>query len=549
MDAPREGRAPRSDRVPARRDREGGAASRARTRSWPPTRQVLASAERIQRLCEESYAALYESDDAVLGWLGGVWKRVGELAAIDPQFAAYVDARDGIKSQLEDLAFFLRSYADGVDASPGAAAGGRGSAGAARAAEAEVRTDARGRHRQGRALARERELLTGAGERAEDLQKALGGRDGALSSTSPGSCREAARGRGARSRATLEALLAELAMARTRFEVRFNAGEPCPEDVERAGHRPGEFYRLAEPRRGAAAARADRLRRRAVARHAGAEDADRRRRGGQDADLRRGRRRHRRAGGGRRRRSGCGRSATASRCSASRTCRRLPRAGRRSSGSRSTCAGKRTVTSVERLERRWTRRGDRAHDWRRVDHRGGPRQRARAAGDRRVRCAEPAANEAKGERRKRKSGGPRSGPSSRMAKKYLIETFGCQMNVHDSERMAGLLDQAGYEPTDRRPRRRRHRHQHLQRPRARRGEALYAPRRAARAGRGDRPPAAGRRRRLRRAAGRRRAAQEDQRPRHRRRHRHAAAEDAAAAGREGRRVGVRRSRHQPAGTT
>src|ERR671914_1648962 len=33
-----------------------------------------------------------------------------------------------------------------------------------------------------------------------------------------------------------------------------------------------------------------------------------------------------------------------------------------------------------------------------------------------------------------------------MAKKYLIETFGCQMNFHDSERMAGLLEQAGYEP-------------------------------------------------------------------------------------------------------
>jgi tRNA-2-methylthio-N6-dimethylallyladenosine synthase len=31
--------------------------------------------------------------------------------------------------------------------------------------------------------------------------------------------------------------------------------------------------------------------------------------------------------------------------------------------------------------------------------------------------------------------------------KYLIETHGCQMNVHDSERMAGLLEQAGYEPT------------------------------------------------------------------------------------------------------
>jgi tRNA-2-methylthio-N6-dimethylallyladenosine synthase len=34
-----------------------------------------------------------------------------------------------------------------------------------------------------------------------------------------------------------------------------------------------------------------------------------------------------------------------------------------------------------------------------------------------------------------------------MARKYLIETYGCQMNVHDSERMAGLLEQAGYEPT------------------------------------------------------------------------------------------------------
>lgn len=31
-------------------------------------------------------------------------------------------------------------------------------------------------------------------------------------------------------------------------------------------------------------------------------------------------------------------------------------------------------------------------------------------------------------------------------KRYLVETFGCQMNVHDSERMAGLLERAGYEP-------------------------------------------------------------------------------------------------------
>jgi len=35
-----------------------------------------------------------------------------------------------------------------------------------------------------------------------------------------------------------------------------------------------------------------------------------------------------------------------------------------------------------------------------------------------------------------------------VACKYLIETFGCQMNVHDAERMAGLLEQAGFEATD-----------------------------------------------------------------------------------------------------
>jgi tRNA-2-methylthio-N6-dimethylallyladenosine synthase len=34
-----------------------------------------------------------------------------------------------------------------------------------------------------------------------------------------------------------------------------------------------------------------------------------------------------------------------------------------------------------------------------------------------------------------------------VSRKYLIETFGCQMNFHDSERMSGLLEQAGFEST------------------------------------------------------------------------------------------------------
>src|SRR4030081_3371878 len=35
-----------------------------------------------------------------------------------------------------------------------------------------------------------------------------------------------------------------------------------------------------------------------------------------------------------------------------------------------------------------------------------------------------------------------------MPRKYLIETFCCQMNFHDSERMAGLLEQAGFEAVE-----------------------------------------------------------------------------------------------------
>ncbi len=34
-----------------------------------------------------------------------------------------------------------------------------------------------------------------------------------------------------------------------------------------------------------------------------------------------------------------------------------------------------------------------------------------------------------------------------MSRRYLIETFGCQMNYHDSDQMAGLLESAGYERT------------------------------------------------------------------------------------------------------
>ena len=33
-------------------------------------------------------------------------------------------------------------------------------------------------------------------------------------------------------------------------------------------------------------------------------------------------------------------------------------------------------------------------------------------------------------------------------KKYYITTYGCQMNIHESEKLAGILTSMGYSPSD-----------------------------------------------------------------------------------------------------
>ena len=58
---------------------------------------------------------------------------------------------------------------------------------------------------------------------------------------------------------------------------------------------------------------------------------------------------------------------------------------------------------------------------------------------------------------------------------YEVRTYGCQMNVHDSERLSGSLEAAGY-VRGRRCAGRRRRHQHLRGARERRQQALRQPR-------------------------------------------------------------------------
>jgi len=203
------------------------------------TKQVLASAERVQRLCAESYATLYESDGAILAGLGGVWRRVADLAALDRRFEPFISERDAIKSQLEELASFLRHYMNSIEASP------------ERLQQVDDRLALleRVKRKYGPSLeqcierrdAMRRELvdLARSDERIAELETA----HSRARATFLDAARtlSAARRRASGTLATdVERLAGELAMEHTRFEARFDElpeGEWSPRGIDRA-----EFY-------------------------------------------------------------------------------------------------------------------------------------------------------------------------------------------------------------------------------------------------------------------------------------------------------------------
>ena len=81
-------------------------------------RRRLANADRLLHLASGAYAALYEQDDSVVSTLGGVWRRLEELADLDSSFVEHAAARETVAPLLDDLAHGLRSYAAGVEVSP-----------------------------------------------------------------------------------------------------------------------------------------------------------------------------------------------------------------------------------------------------------------------------------------------------------------------------------------------------------------------------------------------------------------------------------------------
>jgi DNA repair protein RecN (Recombination protein N) len=78
-----------------------------------------ANAGRLASLSGEAFALLYDDEAAALTRLGQVWKRVEELAAIDPEFRPFVQAKADWLPPLEDLARFIRDYRGRLEVSPG----------------------------------------------------------------------------------------------------------------------------------------------------------------------------------------------------------------------------------------------------------------------------------------------------------------------------------------------------------------------------------------------------------------------------------------------
>ena len=208
--------------------------------------QILANADRLHRLAVESYAELYDADGAALGALARVWKRVGELATLDPAFTVHLDAQGAIASQLEELAYALRPYASGVDTSPERL----------QAVEDRLARLERLKRRYGPTLREvisrreqlrvEAALLEGGTEREEDLRvQVVAARDAYLDVATTLSTQR--RSHAAMLARTLERGLADLAMERTRFEVVFDEPAADEERWTDRGIDQAEFYFSANP--------------------------------------------------------------------------------------------------------------------------------------------------------------------------------------------------------------------------------------------------------------------------------------------------------------
>jgi DNA repair protein RecN (Recombination protein N) len=186
---------------------------------------IQANADRLAALTSQAYALLYEDEEAVATRLGQAYRKVEELASIDPRFGPYVEARRAVLAQVEDLALALRDYRESIQVSPG------------RLDEIETRLALIDRLKKkygetveevltfGKRCREELQDLSAPAERQSELEtkrRAAASQYFAAARELSGKRRAAARDLEKR----VTAALAELAMEKTRFKVQFDPDIP-----------------------------------------------------------------------------------------------------------------------------------------------------------------------------------------------------------------------------------------------------------------------------------------------------------------------------------
>lgn len=81
-------------------------------------RRRLNNVEKLTTLAAEGFTLTYEDDDSAIARLGQTLRRVEELAQYDSRFGEYTAGLESGRALLEDLAFALRDFADGLEFSP-----------------------------------------------------------------------------------------------------------------------------------------------------------------------------------------------------------------------------------------------------------------------------------------------------------------------------------------------------------------------------------------------------------------------------------------------
>jgi len=81
-------------------------------------RRRLNNVEKLTKLGGESFGLIYEDQESAISRLRQATRRVEELSQYESSFRGYLEGLESARAMLEDLAFALRDFADGLEFSP-----------------------------------------------------------------------------------------------------------------------------------------------------------------------------------------------------------------------------------------------------------------------------------------------------------------------------------------------------------------------------------------------------------------------------------------------